>query len=201
MRLCRNLAVFLVLAWLAPCDSARREKERERKKDKTVEISGNFSARAGERCTWVVTGEKQQQHALKVTCLVEKKGKPGRRYTCDYIAEPALCPRYVTRAAAFWEQISRALQQQKRHLCKSAHETIRARMCKSAPAGAHFRLVKPMTKITMTTPASRAWLREVAPTTECTRRANHQELAQEKCGNAWASFCNFLFNMVQSRDC
>lgn len=206
MRLCGNLAMFLMLAWLAPGDSAGREKGRERKKGKTqngVAIQGKFSGRGGERCTWTVTGEKQQQQqqTLKVTCLVVKEGKPDRGFTCEYTAEPALCPRYVTRPGAFWKQIARALQQRKRHLCRNAHEPVQARMCKSAPAGSHFRLVDQVKEIAMTTPAARAGLQEDTPTTECTRRADHQGLAQEKCGDAWASFCNLLFNMVQSKDC
>lgn len=202
MRLCGNLAMLLLLTWLAPCDSAAREKGRERKKDETqngVALRGKFSGRTGERCTWTINGEKQ--HTLKVTCLVMKKGKPRRRFSCEYSAEPALCPLYATRSTAFWRQISRALQQKKQHLCRDAHETVQARMCKSGPAGAHFWLVNPTKEIAMTTPVMREVPQEDTLTTECTRHADHQELAREKCGNAWASFCNFLFNMVQSKEC
>lgn len=205
MRLCGNLAMFLLLAWLAPRNLAAREKGREgKKKDRTengvvFKRVGKFSGQAGERCTWMVSGERQL--ALKVTCRVMKKGKLRRGYTCEYTAEPALCPRFISTPSAFWRQISRSLQQQKQHLCRHAHETLKARMCRNGPAGAHFRLVNPMKEITMTTPAVRAGRLEDTPTTECVRRADHRELAQEKCGNAWASFCNFLFNMVQSRDC
>lgn len=202
MRVCGSLAMFLLLAWLAPRDSAARGKGRGRKKSEAqnkVAINGKFSGRAGDQCTWTINGEKQ--YTLKVTCLVVKKGKPGRGYTCAYTAEPALCPRYVTKSNAFRKQISRALRKQKRHLCKDAHETVQARMCKSGPADAHFRLVNPMKEIAMTTPAVGAVLQEGTPTTECTRPVDHQDLAREKCGNAWASFCNFLFNMVQSIDC
>lgn len=205
MRLCGNLAMFLLLAWLAPCNLARREKGKEGKKKDGAENGavsgggGEFSGAAGERCTWTVSGEKQL--ALKVTCLVMKKGKPRSGYTCEYTGEPALCIRFASSPRAFWKQISRSLKQRKQHLCRDAHETLQARMCKNGPARAHFRLLNPVKDITMTTPAVRAGLLEDTPTTECVRRADHLELAQEKCGAAWASFCNFLFSMVQSRDC
>ncbi|XP_026798994.2 fibroblast growth factor-binding protein 1 [Pangasianodon hypophthalmus] len=200
MRLCGNLAMFLLLGWLAPRDSEGREKGREGKKDEAengVAFKGKFSGRARESCTWTVSGE--QQYTLKVTCVVMKKGKPRRGYTCEYTAEPALCARFVSKPDAFWRQISRALKQHKLHLCRDARETIQARMCKSGPVGAHFRLVNPMKEITMTTPAVRAGLPKDTPTTECT--PDHRQLAQEKCGNAWASICNLLFSIVESRDC
>ncbi|KAK3507190.1 hypothetical protein QTP70_009530 [Hemibagrus guttatus] len=202
MRLCGNLAMFLLLAWLAPRDSAGREKGRDKKKDEAetgVAFRGKFIGQAKERCMWTASGEKQ--YTLKVTCPGVKKGRSRRAYTCEYTGEPALCPSYVTNPKAFWKQISRGLQQQKQHLCKDANEVVKARLCKTGPTGAHFRLVSRENKVTMTTPAVRAGLAEDTPSTECTRRADHQQLAQEKCGSNWANLCNFLFHMVQSRDC
>lgn len=201
MRLCRNLAMFLPLFWLAPCDSAGREKGTERKKDETedgVAFKGKIPGRETS-CTWTASGETH--YTLKVTCLVWRKGKSSRRYTCEYTAEPALCRRFVMKPNAFWKDISRMLNRHKRHVCKDTHKTIGVRMCKSAPEGAHFRLVSPMMEIPMTTPSVSTGRPEDTPTTVCKQRADHRELAREKCGDAWASFCDFLFNIVQSEDC
>ncbi|KAF5902269.1 fibroblast growth factor-binding protein 1-like [Clarias magur] len=198
MRLCGNLAVFLLLVWLAA-----GEKRMGRKKDETkdgVVFRGNFSAQAGERCTWTVTKEKTQ-YTLNVTCLAMRKGKPRSGYGCEYTGEPALCPAFRSKPGAFWRQISRALKQSKRRLCADPHATLRARACKRATADAHFRFLKPYKEITLTTPALRAEPPEDTPTTACTRRADHRELAQEKCGIAWGTVCNFLFSMVQNGDC
>lgn len=194
MRICGHLAMFLLLAWLAPRDSAGRDIIKERKKD--VAFKGKFTGHAKERCTWTASGETR--YTLKVTCLGVKKGKSRQGYTCEYTGEPALCPSYVTNPKAFWKQISRGLQQQKQHLCKDANEVVRARSCRNGPTAAHFRLIN---KVPMTTPAVKTGLAEDMPSTECTRRADHRELAHEKCGSNWANLCNFIFHMVQSRAC
>ncbi|TSO98538.1 Fibroblast growth factor-binding protein 1 [Bagarius yarrelli] len=194
--------MFLLLAWLVPRESTGREKERERKKAKTVDgvaFKGKFTGHTGERCTWTANGE--ERYTLKVTCLVTTMRKPVSSYTCEYTGELALCPSFITRPHAFWKQISRELQQQKQHLCRDARKTIKARMCKSGPRAAHFRLVGPSKEITLTTPVMRTGIRDDTLTTECTRRADHRQLAREKCGGSWANFCNFLFQIVQSGDC
>ncbi|KAF4071562.1 hypothetical protein AMELA_G00274820 [Ameiurus melas] len=201
MRLCTNLAMFLLLSWLAPCDSAGREKGTERKTDVTqdgVTFKGKILGRENS-CTWTASGEKL--YTLEVTCLVVRNGKPSRGYTCEYTAEPALCPQSVTKPNAFWKDISRALNRHKQHVCTNAHKTIVGRMCKRAPEGAHFRLVRPMMEIPMTTHSASAGRPEDTPTTVCTQRTDNRELAREKCGDAWASFCDFLFSIVQSEDC
>ncbi|KAM9449761.1 fibroblast growth factor-binding protein 1 [Clarias gariepinus] len=198
MRLCGKLAVFLLLVWLAA-----GEKRMGRKKDEAkdgVAFRGKLSARAGERCTWTVTREKTQ-YTLNVTCLAIRKGEPRSGYGCEYTGEPALCSAFRSKPGTFWKQISRALKQNKRHLCAEHHLTLRARACERAPADAHFRFLRPHKEITLTTTALRTGPSEDTPTTGCTRRADHRGLAQEKCGDAWGSFCNFLFSMVQSGDC
>ncbi|KAK2865640.1 hypothetical protein Q7C36_001696 [Tachysurus vachellii] len=201
MRLYGNLAMFLLLAWLAPRDSSCRGKGKGRNQDGTehgVVIKGKFTGHAKARCTWTASGDKQ--YTLKVTCVGVNQGNPVS-VTCEYTGEPALCPSFITKPNAFWKQMSRALQQQKQHLCRDARGTVKARTCKNGPKGAHFKLVSAIKEIATTTPAVRSGLSEDASTTECTRRADHRQLAQEKCGSDWANFCNFLFHMVQSRDC
>ncbi|XP_062864396.1 fibroblast growth factor-binding protein 1 [Trichomycterus rosablanca] len=188
MQLDANLVTFLLLVWVAH-GQITKQPRKTRSKGAT---RGKFTWKDQTRCTWTASGEKLS--TLKVTCGPSTGVDPDPGVSCEYTGEPSLCPGHSANPKAYWRQITRALQKQER-LC-SSRKPVRARMCKGASPGAHFRLVRVKTA---TTP--RVNVTETMPTQECTGSVDHQQLAEEKCGESWASFCNFFFTLIQSSEC
>ncbi|XP_051558351.1 fibroblast growth factor-binding protein 1 [Myxocyprinus asiaticus] len=206
MSLRRTLALLLFLACLSQLIfTAETESIKERRKGKRQEsrgdntiavLKGKFTTRDKAQCSWVARGE--DMYTLTVTC---KPGK-GDGLTCRYTAKPATCPEYASNRKSYWKQIARSLKKQKK-LCVDPRALLRAGMCKRAPQDAHFKLTemthaKP-TKAEKTPTTTNATLPDTKR--KCTERADHSKLAREKCGDSWASFCTFLFTIVQSGDC
>ncbi|XP_036439309.1 fibroblast growth factor-binding protein 1 [Colossoma macropomum] len=154
-------------------------------------FEGSFTARDSSLCTWTASGEKT--FALRIACESEARGK----FTCEYAGEPAACSAYGTGARRYWRQVGRALAKQKQ-LCADERAVVRAGMCVRAPPAAHFRLARPETGPKTTTTASVDFPESTTRAPECAESADHRRLAEEKCGEAWASICTFLFTIVQS---
>nr|XP_046262715.1 fibroblast growth factor-binding protein 1 [Scatophagus argus] len=150
-------------------------------------IKGKMGTKDKAECTWAATGE--DLFILGVTC---KKG--DRRFSCEYIARPAVCPQYASNVKLYWKQMARALRKQK-NLCQDTSALVRVGMCRRAAREAHFRLRNAQRKTYLPStprPASR-------PVKSC--QANNKKLAEEYCNDSWSSLCTFFFTMVQDYDC
>nr|XP_043895795.1 fibroblast growth factor-binding protein 1 [Solea senegalensis] len=147
-------------------------------------VKGDVVTRDKSECTWAATGDDVL--VLGATC---KKG--GRRFSCEYVAKPSLCPEYASNVSTYWRQIVRAMKKQ-RSLCQDGEALIKAGMCKRSAAEAHFRLRKAQKKTVPPPPAATA--------VKTCQHAN-RKLAEEYCNHSWSSFCTLLFTMVQDYDC
>ncbi len=150
-------------------------------------LKGRFSLKDGARCSWsAVRGD--DAFVLGVTC---KNG--AKTFGCEYAAKPTACQQYASDTNAYWKQISRSLKKQRR-LCRDSTAMVKAGMCRSAPADAHFRLKD-------TRPSSRAPLPTTAGNTHCPDRIERLRVAEENCSSAWSSLCTFLFLMLENDEC
>ncbi|XP_076595596.1 fibroblast growth factor-binding protein 1 [Chaetodon auriga] len=150
-------------------------------------IKGKMVTKDKSECSWAATGE--DLFILTVTC---KKG--DRRFSCEYVARPAVCPQYTSNVKLYWKQMARALKKQK-NLCQDSSALVRAGMCRGAARDAHFRLRDARRK-TDSPSTPRPLPRAVK---SC--QPNNKKLAEEYCNDAWSSVCTFFFTMVQDYDC
>ncbi|XP_026186732.1 fibroblast growth factor-binding protein 1 [Mastacembelus armatus] len=194
-----NITILLVLACishqlvLSSCQKASgrrgRGVDRGQHKDRPglKPIKGKLITKDKSDCTWAATGE--DFFILSVTC---KNG--GRRFSCEYVARPIVCPQYASSGQLYWKQIARALKKQK-NLCQDSSAVVRAGVCRGANRDAHFRLrdAEKKTDLVYTPrPAPR-------PVKSC--QHNNKKLAEEYCAASWSSFCTLFFTMVQDYDC
>ncbi|XP_030643550.1 fibroblast growth factor-binding protein 1 [Chanos chanos] len=216
MPLIPKLALLLVFACLAQLVSvvecergAGRKGKREGGTRSQGGNKGVFKGRFSTKdkaCIWEASGE--DTYTLTVKC---SQGEIQQGLNCNYTAKPAICPEYEKNVKGFWKQIARALKKQKK-LCTDPRALVKAGMCRRAPQDAHFRL-SPNNEVAVrnarpTRPAVKeedrmtSYIKPAEPVStsgpECTERPDHRKLAQEKCGEAWASFCTFFFTFVQS---
>ncbi|XP_072526737.1 fibroblast growth factor-binding protein 1 [Salminus brasiliensis] len=166
-------------------------------------FEGRFTAQDGSRCTWTANGEKT--FFLRVACEPKRRTHALGRFSCQYVGEPAACASYSGGARRYWRQVARALAKQTQ-LCADERAVLRVGMCAHAPPAAHFRLERPKKEEavakTTTTVKTTVELLGSSAAPECTGSADHRKLAEEKCGETWASFCRFMFTIVQSEgDC
>ncbi|XP_063049026.1 fibroblast growth factor-binding protein 1 [Engraulis encrasicolus] len=220
MAIFKNIGLLVLLACVAQHVSEAgtdNDHERKSKRDGTIRNSrasnvfkGKFSTKDKTQCTWKAEGT--DTYIMTVRCT---KGKDVKE--CTYMGRPDTCPGYADNTKGYWKQIGRSVKKQKK-LCQDPRGLIRAGMCKRAPQDAHFKLVDTPTdagqpKVVPTVKA----VKKLVPTTTtktsttvttpkggkppCTERVDHKKLAEEKCGETWASLCNFLFTFVQSSDC
>ncbi|XP_043099964.1 fibroblast growth factor-binding protein 1 [Puntigrus tetrazona] len=205
MSLRGTLALLLFLACLSQLiftaesfRGARRKGGRpvSRGDDNISVRKGKFATKDKARCSWAARGE--DGYTMTVTC----KPADGDEFACQYTARPATCTEYGSNPEGYWKQIARSVKKQKK-LCADPRSMIRAGMCRRAPPDAHFKLTEtrrvkpPSTEKTPT--ATNATPLESKR--QCTGRADHSEVAKEKCGESWASLCAFLFTVIQSGDC
>lgn len=201
-----SFALVLFLACLSQliftADSIRGEKgkgkRQERRGDDNISVfKGKFTPKDKARCSWLARGEKDK-YTMNVTC---KPGK-GDGFTCKYTAKPSTCTEYGSNSEGYWKQIARSLKKQKK-LCKDPRALIRAGMCKRAPLDAHFKLAETSQAKPPKTDKTPITTNTTLPDNkrQCTERTDHSENAKEKCGDSWASFCAFIFTMIQSGDC
>ncbi|KAM3613366.1 uncharacterized protein V6R79_024843 [Siganus canaliculatus] len=204
-----NITIILVLAcvshqlMLGSCQKShgRRGRGAERQhKDKTgpkvgrhhksVSVQpfrGRIVTKDKSECTWSASGEDPV--LLRVTCK-----KADTRFSCDYVARPAVCPQYNSNAKLFWKQISRALKKQ-RSLCQDGGASVRAGMCRRAASDAHFKLHNTQKKnVLPSSPRPTA-----SPVKSC--QSENRKLAEEMCNKSWSSVCTFFFTMVQDDGC
>lgn len=160
---------------------------RQHKSASAQPIKGKLLTKDKSNCTWAATGENLI--TLSVTCM-----KGDKSFSCDYVAKPAVCPRYASDVKLYWKQIARALKKQ-RNLCQDGNELVRAGMCRGAARDAHFRLrdAQGMTALPQTPPA--------APRAVKSCQHKNKKLAEEYCNDSWSSFCTFFFTVVQDYDC
>jgi len=150
-------------------------------------LKGRFSLKDGARCSWFAARERDA-FVLGVTC---KKG--AKSFGCEYEAEPTACQQYASNAIAYWKQIARSLKKQKR-LCRDSTAMVKAGMCRSAPADAHFRLKDRR-------PSSRVPLPSPEGNNHCPDRIERLKVAEEYCSSSWSSLCTFLFLMLENDEC
>uniref|UniRef100_A0AAQ4QEE3 Fibroblast growth factor binding protein 1b n=2 Tax=Gasterosteus aculeatus aculeatus TaxID=481459 RepID=A0AAQ4QEE3_GASAC len=183
---------------------------------KGVQMSGYMPAASGRGkflatdkmlCSWG-TEDVGDTVRLSVRCKDQKTRVKGAvaDLECQYNAKPQSCPGYRSDARGFWKQVARALKKLRGKVCKDGRALVRAGMCKRAPRDAHFKLDVPSPVASVE--AADQEDREPLPTrsvsaapTACGARADHWETAEEKCGSAWASVCNFLLSIVQRDEC
>lgn len=200
-----TFALLLFLACLSQliftADSIKGEKgkgkRQERRGDENIAVfKGKFTTKDKARCSWLARGE--DKFTMNVTC---KPGK-GDGFTCKYTAKPSTCTEYGSNSEGYWKQIARSLKKQKK-LCKDPRALIRAGMCRRAPLDAHFKLAETSQAKPPKTEKTPITTNTTLPDNkrQCTERTDHSEIAKEKCGDSWASFCAFLFTMIQSGDC
>lgn len=151
-------------------------------------LKGRFSLKDGARCSWLAARERDA-FVLGVTC---KKG--AKSFGCEYVADPTACQQYASNSIAYWKQIGRSLKKQKR-LCRDSTAMVKAGMCRSAPADAHFRLKKD------TRPSSMVPLPSPAGNNHCPDRIERLKVAEEYCSSSWSSLCTFLFLMLENDEC
>ncbi|KAL2097456.1 hypothetical protein ACEWY4_006663 [Coilia grayii] len=222
MALFKNIALLVLLACVAQHVSeagSHNGQEKKSKRDGNVRNSrannvfkGKFSTKDKTQCTWKAEGT--DTYILTVKCT---KGKESKE--CTYTARPDTCPGYSDNTKGYWKQIGRSVKKQKK-LCQDPRALIRAGMCKRAPQDAHFKLMDTPSNVDLpkAVPTAKAARKKQVPTTAktsttvttpkggkvpdpCTERVDHKKLAEEKCGETWASLCNFVFTIVQSSDC
>ena len=132
---------------------------------------------------------------------------------CHYNGKPQLCPQYQSDNKGFWKQVDRAFKRLQAKVCHDDRRQVRAVMCKRAPRDAHFKLDIDSSVASAQSggyeeemkkqhPHPPATTRSSSNSTACTKRANHQKTAEEKCSGSWASVCNFFLSMLQrDEDC
>uniref|UniRef100_A0A9J7XB38 Fibroblast growth factor binding protein 1a n=1 Tax=Cyprinus carpio carpio TaxID=630221 RepID=A0A9J7XB38_CYPCA len=150
-------------------------------------LKGRFSLKDGARCSWRAA-RGGDAFVLRVTC---KNG--AKTFGCEYVAEPTACEQYTSNTKAYWKQIARSLKKQRR-LCRDSTAMVKAGMCRSAPADAHFRLKD-------TRPSSRVPLPPTAGNNHCPERIERLKEAEEHCSRAWSSLCAFVFLMLENDEC
>ncbi|XP_035525575.1 fibroblast growth factor-binding protein 1 [Morone saxatilis] len=160
---------------------------RQTKSASTQPIKGKMVTKDKSECTWAATGE--DLFILGITC---KKG--SRSFSCEYVARPSVCPRYISNVKLYWKQMARALKKQN-NLCQDSSALVRAGMCRRAARDAHFRLRNAQRK---TDPPSTP---RPAPRPVKSCQPVNKKLAEEYCNDSWSSVCTFLFTMVQDNDC
>ncbi|XP_041698284.1 fibroblast growth factor-binding protein 1-like [Coregonus clupeaformis] len=224
MTLLINLTVLLVIACIsqqlmvANCQGSKKrgmkKKEKEEPKDgeqpkphvqspekkdsspKGNVFKGRFSAKGKMQCTWVATGDND--FVLSVNC---KKGQTS--FDCEYVAKPATCPGYGSNTKAYWKQIARALNKNKK-LCFDSTALIKAGMCRKAPKDAHFKLNNTPRDIVVTLPRTTIQPRSSPSASSLGAKScavDQKRLAEEYCASSWSSLCTFFFTMVQNEDC
>ncbi|XP_067312609.1 fibroblast growth factor-binding protein 1 [Pseudorasbora parva] len=190
----KDIALFLIFACIVQQfvqvnslrDRGRRAqadgKGRGRGQRNENVLKGRFSLKDGARCSWLATREGDA-FVLGVTC------KGAETFGCEYVAKPTACKQFASNTKAYWKQIARSLKKQKR-LCRDSTAMVKAGMCRSAPADAHFRLKD-------TRPTSRVPL----PSPHCPDRIERLEVAEQYCSSSWSSLCTFLFLMLENDEC
>ncbi|XP_048033086.1 fibroblast growth factor-binding protein 1 [Megalobrama amblycephala] len=150
-------------------------------------LKGRFSLKDGARCSWLAA-RVGDAFELGVTC---KNG--AKTFGCEYEAKPATCQQYASNTKAYWKQIARSLKKQKR-LCRDSTAMVKAGMCRSAPADAHFRLkdARPSSRVPLPTPAGN---------NHCPDRIERLKVAEEYCSSSWSSLCTFFFLMLENDEC
>lgn len=199
MKRVTDIALVLIFACIvqqfAPVNSLRDRGRRAQTEGKGKRrgqrnesgLKGRFSLKDGARCSWrAVRGD--DAFVLGVTC---KNG--AKTFSCEYVAMPTACQQYASNTKAYWKQISRSLKKQRR-LCRDSTAMVKAGMCRSAPAEAHFRLKD-------TRHSSRAPLPTTAGNNHCPDRIERLRVAEEYCSSAWSSLCTFLFLMLENDEC
>ncbi|KAI2656987.1 fibroblast growth factor-binding 1-like protein [Labeo rohita] len=150
-------------------------------------LKGRFSLKDGARCSWRAA-RGDDAFVLGVTC---KNGV--KTFDCEYVAKPTACQQYVSDTKAYWKQIARSLKKQK-SLCRDSTAMVKAGMCRSAPADAHFRLKDKR-------PSSRPPLPPAAGNNHCPDRIERLKVAEDYCKSAWSSLCTFFFLMLENDEC
>ncbi|XP_073710689.1 fibroblast growth factor-binding protein 1-like [Misgurnus anguillicaudatus] len=164
------------------------EKIRGEKRDKSAP-KGRFSLKEGTNCTWVAA-RKGDRFILGVTCKNARNG-----FECEYVGKPSSCLQYSSNTKVYWKQINRSLKKHKR-LCRDNTALVKARVCRTAPEDAHFRMMRARSAVP--SPLSGSPVVENDP---CPGRMDRQKLADEYCTNSWSSLCTFLFLMVENDEC
>lgn len=199
MKRVTDIALVLIFACIvqqfAPVNSLRDRGRRAQTEGKGKRrgqrnesgLKGRFSLKDGAQCSWRAS-RGDDAFVLGVTC---KNG--AKTFGCEYVAKPTACQQYASNTKAYWKQISRSLKKQRR-LCRDSTAMVKAGMCRSAPAEAHFRLKH-------TRPSSRAPLPTAAGNNHCPDRIERLRVAEEYCSSAWSSLCTFLFLMLENDEC
>lgn len=182
------------LVLLLLCVESSRARVGGRRKERAEGArSGRFTARDGSRCSW--TAGEERTLPLRVSCKPGRDSDARGAFTCEYVSEPSACAADRNGTSRFWKQIARALAKHSSP-CGDERAVLRAGMCSHAT---HFKLVRPATEEHTTTTTTITSTERPESAFECT---GHYRLAQEKCGEAWASICTFFFTLIQSEaDC
>ncbi|XP_056328581.1 fibroblast growth factor-binding protein 1 [Danio aesculapii] len=190
------IAVFLVFACvlqqLVQVNSLRNRdrkaqadgKRRGRAQRTDGSPKGRFSLKDGARCSWS-SARDGDAFVLGITCKTREE-----TFGCEYVAKPTACQQYASNNKLYWKQIGHSLTKQKR-LCRDSRALVRAGVCRSAPAEAHFKLreARAISRVPLT------------GNNLCPDRIERLRVAEEYCSSSWSSLCTFLFLMLENDEC